>query len=251
MARGMAAGRHDGDAGQDLAFAIDPALRAPVLHERQFRLHVARHETRIVPQRDFPFGPLRHDPRVGEGAFAVGPQQAPRMVEMQVTHGDDVHARGQESRRLQGAGDPRTLVDTHRAGLFVGSLADTCLDEHPARGRFDEQTIEGLEQAPLVIDLVRDEPAPQDPGHRPEQCPGIGPERAGLDQCDTSATAEVTGPVDGVVHRHRITTPTASRSPVRLLRSRGGMRMPSVRTGPGTWSPVPATRTGVPPGWTS
>ena len=71
--------------------------------------------------------------------------------------------------------------------------------------RLDQQAVERLEEAALVVDLVGDEAAPQDPRHRPEQRPGVGAERARLDQRDADAAAQVARPVDRVVHRHRAT----------------------------------------------
>ncbi len=55
----------------------------------------------------------------------------------------------------------------------------------------------------LVVDLVGDEPVPQDPRHRPEQRAGVAPEGARLDQRDARPAAEVGGPVNGIVRRHR------------------------------------------------
>ena len=43
----------------------------------------------------------------------------------------------------------------------------------------------------LVVDLVGDEAAPEDPRHRPEQRPGVGAEGPGLDQRDARPAAEV------------------------------------------------------------
>ena len=63
-----------------------------------------------------------------------------------------------------------------------------------------KQAIERLEEAVLVVDLVGDPAVPQQPGHGPEQRPGVGAERAGLDERDARAATEVAGPVDGVVH---------------------------------------------------
>ena len=68
----------------------------------------------------------------------------------------------------------------------------------------DQQAIEGLEQATLVVDLVLDQPAPQDPRHGPEQRPGVGSEGPGLDQPDADATTEFARPVHRIVHGHRL-----------------------------------------------
>ena len=57
--------------------------------------------------------------------------------------------------------------------------------------RLDQQAVERLEQPALVVDLVLDQAVPQHPRHRPEQRPGVGPERAGLDERDPDAAAEV------------------------------------------------------------
>lgn len=51
----------------------------------------------------------------------------------------------------------------------------------------------------LVVDLLGDEPIPEDPRYRAEQGTGVGPEAAGDDECDLDAAAERGPPRDGVV----------------------------------------------------
>ena len=97
------------------------------------------------------------------------------------------------------ATDPWALVGAHRPGLLVEPIADAGLDEDATRGRLDQQAVERLEEAVLVVDLVGDPAVPEQPGHRPEQRPGIGAEGAGLDERDARAASEVARPVDRVV----------------------------------------------------
>ena len=98
----MPAGGHGGHAGEQLLLALGPALGAPVADEPQFRLDVTRHEPRIVAERDFPLGPLRHDAGPREGARAIGPQQAAGVVEMEVAHRNNVDGLAVRSRRSRG-----------------------------------------------------------------------------------------------------------------------------------------------------
>ena len=123
---------------------------------------------------------------------------------MEVAHRDDVDGRGIEARGPQRRHDRRTLVAAHLADLVGDALADPGLDEDAAGGRLDEEAVQRLEQAVLVVDLVGDEAVPEDPRDRPEQCPGVGPERARLDQRDAGPAAEIERPVDGVVDAHRV-----------------------------------------------
>ena len=199
------AGRDDRDLRHDLVLAVDPALLAPGLDEPQLRLDVRRDEPRVVAERDLPLGLLGDDLGVRERLRAVGPQQAAGVVEMEVAHRDDVDALGREPGGLERGDDPRAFVGAHRPGLVVDPVADPRLDQHATRARLDQQAVERLEQPALVVDLVLDEAAPQDPRHRPEQRPGVGAERAGLDERDPNAATEVARPVDRVVHRHRLT----------------------------------------------
>jgi len=56
-----------------------------------------------------------------------------------------------------------------------------------------------LEQPMLLVDLIRHEAIPEDPRHGAEERAGVGAERAGLDQRDARAAAEVACPVDRFV----------------------------------------------------
>ena len=76
------------------------------------------------------------------------------MVEMEVAHRHDVDRLGQEPGRLQRGHDPRALVAAHRPGLVVDPLPDAGLDEDAPGRRLDEQAVERLEEAALVVDLV-------------------------------------------------------------------------------------------------
>ena len=138
--------------------------------------------------------------RPREGARTIGPQKSPGVIEMEVAHRDDVDGLRVEARVLEGRDDPRPLGGAHRAGLLVEPLADAGLDEDATGGRLDQQAVERLEEAVLVVDLVGDPAVPQQPGHRPEQRPGVRAERAGLDERNARAAAEVARPVDRVVH---------------------------------------------------
>ena len=246
----MAAGRDHADAGQDLAFAIGPALGAPVADELQFRLDIGGDQPRVVAQGDLPFGPLRDDPSARKGLRTVGSEQPAGMIEMQVAQRHDVQACRLEPGDLEGGGDPRSLVATLRSGLVIEPFADPGFDETAPGRRLDQQAVERLEDPALVVDLIADEPVPQDPGHRPEQRPGVGPERAGLDEGDPHAATEIARPVDRFVHRHRLTCATSPRSRV-PRRSRDGTPTPSAPTGPGISSRARASHTADRPGSTS
>ena len=121
------------------------------------------------------------------------------MVEMEVAHRHDVHALGQEADGLEHGRDPRTLVAPHRPRLVVEPLADPGLDQRRDPRRLDQQAVERLEQPPLVVDLVRDEAAPQDPRHGSEQVAGVRAERPRLDERD----ADVTAPARATSRPHR------------------------------------------------
>ena len=135
------------------------------------------------------------------------------MVEVEVAHGHRVDALRGEPGGCQRRHDPEALVAAHRTGLVVDPVADAGLDEHATRLRLDQEAVEGLEEAPLVVDLLVDEAVPQDPRHGPEQRPRVGPERACLDQGDPDAAAEVDRPVDRIVDGHpgyfRVGSPVA------------------------------------------
>ena len=121
------------------------------------------------------------------------------MVEVEMAHRDDVDGRGVEAGRPERGHDPGTLHLAHVARLVVDPLTDTGLDQHPARGRLDEQAVERLEEPVLVVDLVGHEPIPEQPRHRAEQGTRVGAERAGLDERGAYAAAQVARPVDRVV----------------------------------------------------
>jgi hypothetical protein len=127
------------------------------------------------------------------------------VVEVEVAHRDDVDRLGIESRVTEGRGDRRALVAAHLADLVADPLADPGLDEDPAGRRLDEEAVQRLEEAMLLVDLVGDEAIPEDSRHGPEQRAGIRPKRAGLDQRNAGAAAQVGGPVDGLVDAHALT----------------------------------------------
>ena len=75
----MAAGRHDGDARQQLALAVRPTLRAPVADERELRLDVRGDQPGVVAERDLPLrlaGP--RSSRAGTRASRRRPAGRPR-----------------------------------------------------------------------------------------------------------------------------------------------------------------------------
>jgi hypothetical protein len=121
---------------------------------------------------------------------------------MEMAQRHDVDRLGQEIRRLERRQDRRALVPAHGACLVVDAFADARLDQDAAGRRLDQEAVERLEQAVLGIDLVGNQAVPKDPRHRPEQGAGVRPERAGLDERDPRAPAEVRQPVDRLVDRH-------------------------------------------------
>ncbi len=187
------------------------------------------------------------------------------MIEMEVAHRHDVHAGRIEAGRAHRRHDRIALDLAHVAHLVRDPLADARLDEDAPGRRLDQEAVERLLEAVLGVDLVGRQPIPDDPRHGPEQRPGIRTERAGLDQPDARSAAEVERPVHRVVHHHRgpaaaarvsvrtwsCWTTWACRAPAGPRRSRGGRPRPSVRTGPGTWSPDRRNRTAARPGSTS
>ena len=122
------------------------------------------------------------------------------MVVVQVAHRDDVNRRGLKAGGLECGDDPRPLVGADRPGLVVHPLADPGLDEDTPGRRLDEQAVQRLQEAVLLVDLVGDEAVPENPRHGTEQHPGVGSERAGLDERDARSAPEVARPVDRVVH---------------------------------------------------
>ena len=85
--------------------------------------------------------------------------------------------------------------------------------------------------------------SPEQPRHRPEDGPGVGPEGARLDQRDGRRR-----------RRDPVRQSTASLMAIGLSpwpRSPGGRRTPSAPSGPGSASATPATRTAAPPRMTS
>ena len=134
----MPAGGDGGHPGEQLLLALGPALGTPVAHQPQLRLDVARHQPRVVTERDLPLGTLGHDAGPREGARTVGPQQAPGVVEVEVAHRDDVDGLGFEAGVPKGGDHPRPLVAAHGPGLLVQPVADAGLDEDPTRGRLDQ-----------------------------------------------------------------------------------------------------------------
>ena len=102
---------------------------------------------------------------------------------------------GIEARRAHRRHDRRAPVLAHRGGLVVEPLPDPRLDQHPARGRLDEQAVQPLEQPSAAVELALRPVAPQDPRHRPEDRAGVRPEGPGLHQRDPGPAAEVGAPV--------------------------------------------------------
>ena len=125
------------------------------------------------------------------------------MVEVEVAHRHDVHRSRIEPCRDQGRHDRRSLVAAHLADLVADPLADPRLDEDATRRRLDQEAVECLQQAVVMIDLLGHERVPEDPRHWPEQRARVGPERSRLDQRDPDRTAELEAPVDRVVQGHR------------------------------------------------
>ena len=61
----------------------------------------------------------------------------------------------------------------------------------------------------LVVDLVGHEAVPEKPRDGPEESPGVGPERAGLDKRGANAPAQVARPVDRLVQPRSISRAAA------------------------------------------
>ena len=125
-----------------------------------------------------------------------------------------------------------------RAPALVEPLADPRLHQDAAGRRLDQQAVERLEEAVLLVELVGDEPVPQHARRRPEDGAGVGAEGARLDERDARPAAEVGRPVDRVVEPHRGQPLARAASAGR--RSRGGRPRPSAGSGPGTSSRAPS-----------
>src|SRR6185295_18146507 len=65
-------GRDDGDLGQDLVLAVDPALLAPGLDEAQLGLDIRGDHARVLTQSDLPLRLLGDDRGMREGLRAIG-----------------------------------------------------------------------------------------------------------------------------------------------------------------------------------
>ena len=116
---------------------------------------------------------LGDDLRLGERSRAIGPEEAPGMIEVEMAQGHDIHALWHEADGLEHGRDPRTLIAPHRSRLVIEPLADPGLDHDATGRRLDQQAVERLEQPPLLVDFVRDEVAPQDPRNGTEQVAGV------------------------------------------------------------------------------
>ena len=125
------------------------------------------------------------------------------MVEVEVTHRDEVHGTRIEPRHPKRGPDRGALVPPHGGIPGIEPLPDPRLDQHAPRRRLDQQAVERLEDAPVGVQLSLGPRAPQDPGHRPEDRSGVGAERARLHEGDGRAAAEIGLPVDGVVDTRR------------------------------------------------
>ena len=113
------------------------------------------------------------------------------MIEMEMAHRHDVDRRRVEARPDERRQDRVAGVAAARAELVVGPLADARLDEDAAGWGLDEQAVERLDQAVVVGQLGRDVALPEQPRDGAEDRPGVGQERARLDERDGRAAAEV------------------------------------------------------------
>src|SRR4051812_4045312 len=149
----MAAGRDDRDAREDLPFAVGPAFRTPVADELELRLDVARNQPRVLAERDLPLRLLGDDRGAREGPGSVRGQEPAGMVEVKMAHRDEVDGCRVEAGGPEGRNDPGALVAAHVARLVVDPIADPGLDENAPARRLDEEAVQRLEQAVLVVDL--------------------------------------------------------------------------------------------------
>ena len=100
------------------------------------------------------------------------------------------------------------------------------LDEDAAGRRLDQQAVERLGEAPVLVQLALGPRAPQDPGHGPEQRPGVG-----LEACPAWMSATRVPPPRSALQWTASLMPTAQASladlaaalEVGVERRRGGL----------------------------
>ena len=166
--------------------------RAPVLDERSARAGRTRPRAAGCRRGRPPTPPAgRRSSRAGRRACRRDRSRPPAWSKWRWLIATTLTLSGRKPAASSAGTIGRALVGTHRPGLVVDPLADPGLDEDTPARRLDEQAVEGLEESMVVVDLVGDEAVPQDPRDRPEQGPGIGPERARLDERDRGAATEV------------------------------------------------------------
>ena len=153
--------RIDGHAGQQLALALGPAVRAPVARRagapagrtrpRAASCRRARSPTRRAGRRSAPAGRPACRPRAGgrpRGRSGGGSSRRRRPTP------------GRSPRRAAPARSGVPVVAAHRRVLGVHPLADARLDQHAAGRRLDQQAVERLEQAPVLVELALGPRAP-------------------------------------------------------------------------------------------
>ena len=201
---GVSSGGNHGNARQDLALPGHSSARPQVTHEAQFWLVVARHEARVILHGDVPFRLLSHEAGSRKRQRPVGSQQSAGVVVVEVAHRDRVHGLRIETGSLESRDDPRPLIATHRPALFTDTIPDSRFHEHAAGRCLDQQAVERLRDAVIVVDLVDNEFAPHHSWDRSQQGACVGTELTRLDQRDADTAAKFGRPVDGVVQgRHR------------------------------------------------
>ena len=131
------------------------------------------------------------------------------MIEMEVAHRDDVHALGVETSRAHGGDDRRSPVLPHRPGLLVDPFPDPRFHEDASALRLHHEAVERLKEPMFVVDLVDDQPVPEQARNRPEQRSRIRAKGAGLDQRHPGSAAQVGRPVDRLVQSHRTLSASA------------------------------------------
>ena len=138
---------------------------------------------------------------------------------------------------------------TLSAVMLVHALADARLDQDAASRRLHEQAVERLVERVVGVDLGLDEALPHHLGHGPEDRARVRRERAGLDERDGDATAEVSAasrPTRWSALRAAFRGYLARRLEVLVVQRRG-----RASTGPGTSTRARASRTAARPGSTS
>ena len=197
---------------------------------------------------------LRDDPGAREGALPVGREQPAGMVEVQVAERDDIDAAGVEPGQPQGRQDGLATHAALRPMVVVHALADARLHQHAPRRRLHQQAVERLREGRVGVDLVDHQALPEGARHGPEDGARVALEDTRLDERHVHPAAQVDAPVDRRLDAHGVSRPCAA---VRPWMCAGCPRSPGRRptrwaaTGPGTWTPAPASRTAAPPGWSS